>query len=98
MGFNITWTQYSKSDYDNLDGSQRVFVDKALLRIRESGMDAGKPLAGELAGCNKLKHRKMGLRIVFRQVETHVQIIQIVAIGKRDSSVVYTEAEQRLKK
>ena len=98
MGYEITWTQYSKSDYLNLDGSQRVFVDKALVRIRERGMDAGQPLSGELMGCNKLKNKQMGLRIVFRQTDAYVEIIQIVAIGKRDSSEVYTEAGARLKK
>jgi len=98
MGYKISWTQHSRNDYNNLDGSQRVFVDKALLRITEYGMEAGKPLSGQLAGCNKLKHKKLGLRVVFRQVNKHVEIIQIVSIGKRDGSEVYTDAEARLKK
>ncbi|WP_426273560.1 type II toxin-antitoxin system RelE family toxin [Exiguobacterium sp. R-17] len=94
--YQLEWTQYSKEDYDNLDGSQKIFVDKALNRIISLGMAAGQPLSGNLAHCNKLKNRKMGLRVVFREVEGKLQIIQIVAIGKRDKDEIYKMAEQRL--
>lgn len=92
----IEWTEYSKKDYDNLDGSQKVFVDKALNRIKLYGMDAGQPLHGALSQCNKLKNRKMGLRIIFREVQGKVEVIQIVVIGKRDKNAVYKIAENRL--
>lgn len=94
--YQIEWTQYSKEDYENLDGSQKVFVDKALNRIKLKGMDAGQPLHGALATCKKLKNKKMGLRIVFREVCGKVEVIQIVAIGKRDSKTVYKLAENRI--
>ena len=35
----IEWTEYSRDDYDKLDGSQKVFVDKALNRIKLRGID-----------------------------------------------------------
>lgn len=92
----IEWTEYSKKDYDNLDGSQKVFVDKALNRIKLHGMDAGQPLHGALSQCNKLKNRKMGLRIIFREVQGKFEVIQIVVIGKRDKNAVYKIAENRL--
>lgn len=92
----IEWTEYSKEDYDNLDGSQKVFVDKALNRIKLHGMDTGQPLHGALAQCNKLKNRKMGLRIIFREVQGKFEVIQIVVIGKRDKNAVYKIAENRL--
>ncbi|RNF39368.1 type II toxin-antitoxin system RelE family toxin [Planococcus salinus] len=92
----IEWTQYSKEDYDNLDGSQKIFVNKALDRIKLRGMKAGQPLHGNLAQCNKLKNRKMGLRIIFREVQGSIQVIQIVAIGKRDKEKIYKTAEDRL--
>ena len=94
--FELEWTEYSKADYDSLDGSQLIFVDKALNRIRLLGMEAGVPLTRELIGCRKLKHRKLGLRIVFRQSEKGIQIIQIVAIGSRGDSVVYNQSKARL--
>ncbi|WP_214770846.1 addiction module toxin RelE [Exiguobacterium sp. s133] len=94
--YQLEWTQYSKGDYDDLDGSQKIFVDKALERIISKGMEAGQPLNGNLSHCNKLKNRKMGLRVVFREVEGKLQIIQIVAIGKRDKDEIYKIAEKRL--
>ena len=94
--YEIEWTQYSKDDYNGLDGSQKVFVDKALDRIKLLGMKAGQPLNGDLALCKKLKNRKMGLRIVFREANGNVEVIQIVAIGKREKETVYKAAEKRI--
>lgn len=94
--FELEWTEFSKADYDSLDGSQLVFVDKALNRIRLIGMQAGTPLTGDLVGCRKLKHQKLGLRVVFRQSDKAIQIIQIVAIGSRKDSKVYKQSRARL--
>lgn len=93
----IEWTALSKQDYDSLDGSQQIFVDKAIVRIKESGMQVGKALHGSLSKCRKLKNKKMGLRIVFREANGKIEVIQIVAIGKRDKKEVYKIAENRIK-
>ena len=93
----IEWTEYSRDDYDKLDGSQKVFVDKALNRIKLRGMDAGQPLHGALAQCNKKKKKKMGLRVIFREVQGKFEVIQVVVIGKRDKETVYKIAENRIK-
>ena len=66
--YQIEWTEYSRDDYDKLDGSQKIFVDKALNCIKLRGMDAGQPLHGALTQCNKLKNKKIGLRVIFREV------------------------------
>ncbi|MDR0910218.1 MAG: addiction module toxin RelE [Spirochaetaceae bacterium] len=94
--FEIAWNDKSRKEYDALDGSELVFVDKALNRIRISGMQAGKALHGNLSSCRKLKHKKMGLRIVFRESSQGIEIIEIVAIGKRAKFKVYKDAEDRL--
>lgn len=93
----IEWTEYSRDDYDKLDGSQKVFVDKAINRIKLRGMDAGQPLHGALAQCNKLKNKKMGLRVIFREAQGKFEVIQVVVIGKRDKETVYKIAENRIK-
>ena len=95
--YQIQWTEYSKDDYEKLDGSQKVFVDKALDRIKLRGMKAGHPLRGNLAGCNRLKNNRMGLRVIFREIEGKVEVIQIVVIGKRGNNEVYNIASTRLK-
>jgi mRNA interferase RelE/StbE len=94
--YEIEWNEKSRKEYDSLDGSQTVFVDKALDRIRIQGMNAGRELHGKLSMCRKLKHKKMGLRVVFRESTKGIEIIEILAIGKRDKKEVYKNAEDRL--
>jgi mRNA interferase RelE/StbE len=92
----IEWTELSKRDYDNLDGSEKIFVDKGLAKIKVFGMNAGAALHGDLSACRKLKNKKLGLRIIFRESPKGVEIIQIVAIGKREDLKVYKSATDRL--
>jgi mRNA interferase RelE/StbE len=96
MAFTLEWTEASKADYESLDGTQLVFVDKGLARIINFGMKAGEPLGGNLVGYRKLKNKKQGLRIVFRELPHGIEIIQIVAIGKRGDFEVYKMAGRRL--
>lgn len=97
MAYELEWTRYSRDGYRSLDGSRRVVVDKGLARIKERGMQAGEPLSGDLAGCNKIKHRKLGLRIVFRPSTAGIEIIEVVIIGKREGDRVYRDAAERLR-
>ena len=92
----IERAEFSKEDYNSLDGSQKIFVDRAITWIKTHGMQAGQPLQGSLSQCRKLKNKKMGLRIVFREIDGKVEVIQIVAIGKRDKKEVYKAAEDRM--
>lgn len=94
--YQISWTEYSKDDYKKLDGSQKIFVDKAIDRIKIYGMNSGQRLSGNLAACNKLKNKRMGLRIIFKEEEGKVEVIQIVVIGKRNNNEVYKSAKSRL--
>lgn len=96
--YQLQFFEQAKEEYDKLDGAQLIFVDKGLQRIRFLGMQAGAPLHGQLEGCNKLKNKKMGLRIVFTQKDQKIQIIQIVAIGKRRRNEVYENTLRRLDK
>ena len=98
LKYELSFFDEAEEDYQRLDGSQLVFVDKGLNRIRAKGMKAGAPCHGNLEGCNKLKNRKMGLRIVFRQDKGKINIISIVAIGYRRRSKVYKEAFNRINK
>lgn len=92
----LEYFEEAKEDYQSLDGSQKKLIDKALDRIKLKGTKAGKPLDGNLCGCYKMKHKKAGLRIVFRPCKDRIEIIQIIAIGKRDKKKVYKKASRRL--
>lgn len=94
--YQVHYLHQAKIEYDRLDGTQKIFVDKAIVRLMIYGMNCGQPLTGNLAGYRKLKNRKMGLRIVFGQGTTGPEIIEIIAIGKRDKLAVYQQAAQRI--
>ena len=94
--YELEFLPEAKVEKDQLDGSQLVFVKKGLDRIKILGMKAGQPLHGKLAGCKKLKNKRLGLRIVFRPSPNGIEIIQIIAIGKRDKLAVYRDAEKRI--
>ncbi|GEN51647.1 hypothetical protein APE02nite_23120 [Alkalibacterium pelagium] len=80
-----------------MDGSQKILVRKSIAKIQSYGMEVGQPLKGELSGCRKLKHKKAGLRIVFRESKKGLEIIQVIAIGKRENQDVYHAAADRIK-
>lgn len=96
MSYQIKYTHASKIDYEKLDNSQKLQVRKSLKKLENFGFSAGQPLKGKLSDCKKLKHRKLGLRVIFKQSDLGIEIIEIVVIGKRDAKEVYKEAEKRL--
>jgi len=96
MKYTPVFTEFSRLDYRSLDGSQKKQVLKSLIKIEEYGMNAGQALHGNLWDCRKLKHKKLGLRVIFRQSETGIEIIEIVTIGKREDDEVYDIAAKRL--
>ena len=65
--------------------------------IKERGMEAGQLSKVDLKHCRKLKNRKYALHIVFHQIDNKIEIIEIVASGKRSKSEVYNNATRRLK-
>lgn len=87
----------ARKDYEKLDGSQKDLVDAGLKKLERRADEIGKHLHGGLAGCRALKWRRSGLRLVYRiGPEGLVEIVEIVAIGKRAESKVYAEAASRL--
>ncbi len=50
-------------------------------------------LHGELKDCYKIKLLKAGYRLVYKVIEASVRIC-VIAVGKREDSVVYKIAEQ----
>ncbi|BBM16379.1 MULTISPECIES: type II toxin-antitoxin system RelE family toxin [Enterococcus] len=96
MSYKIKYTSASKKDYEKLDNSQKLQIRKSLKKIEEFGLDTGQPLRGKLADCKKMKHKKLGLRVIFKQSDLGIEIIEIVVIGKRNEKEVYREAEKRL--
>ena len=86
----------AEKDYNSLDGSTRVMVDKGLLRLEQRADEIGKALSGALSGCKELKFRADGIRVIYRIVNGHVEVVQIIAIGARDKGRVFEIAARRI--
>ncbi len=95
--YKLEFHTEAEKEYNRLDGSQKILVDKSLKRIKALGMSAGEGLGGKLHDCRKLKHKKAGIRVVFRESDNGIEIIEILAIGKRNNLSVYRDAEKRRK-
>lgn len=97
--YSLNFWEGAKADIESLDGSQLIFLRKGLKRIKKMGLLCRQPLQGELEEYRKLKNRKMGLRIIFGQdPETaEINIIDIVAVGKRKNFEVNESAKDRIK-
>ncbi|MFJ1626417.1 type II toxin-antitoxin system RelE family toxin [Marinilactibacillus psychrotolerans] len=96
MVYKVEFIEEAIQDFKKLDRSQQILIRKSILKIEKYGMQVGEALRGELAGCRKLKHKKAGLRVVFRETKNGLEIIQILAIGKRSDKEVYKSATKRL--
>ena len=96
MMYKPVFTEYSQLDFNDLDGSQKIQILKSLTKIEKNGMNAGQPLSGDLWDCRKLKHKRLGLRVIFRRSEIGIEIIEIVTVGKREDDEVYETAAKRL--
>lgn len=96
--FTLIYRPESRKDYDKLDGSQKDLIDAGLRKLEIRADEIGKPLHGKLAGCRALKWQKAGLRLVYRiGAGGYVEIVEILAIGKREESEVYELASSRLR-
>ncbi|MGL9730819.1 type II toxin-antitoxin system RelE family toxin [Enterococcus sp. DIV0756] len=100
MVYELRWFEEAVKDYKKLDGSQRVQVDKGLEKIQEKGMQAGKELHGNLKQCREIKHKRLGIRIIFKEnSETKsIDVIDIIIIEKRADERVFIDAVKRLQK
>ena len=92
--------QEAADDYRKLDGSLKKWVDKAVERLEEKDVQIGKKLNNNsysnLAGFKELKNNKLGIRLIFKETsKNQIEIIEIVAIGKREDEKVFKIAEKR---
>ena len=94
----MTWRViYHHEVADDLEALGR-YAARAVLkaieeRIRDGAPDqSGKPLAGELAGCRRI--RSGDVRIVYR-VDAGIVEVLIIAVGPRRNDEVYRTARKR---
>jgi len=101
MACKITFLPDAEKDFDNLAGSLKKQAAKKIDALAENplfGKPLGNKLGHDLTGFYKLYFAKKKYRIVYRLIGEHIEVIEIIGIGKRDKAEVYKMAAQRLKK
>ena len=106
MIWRVQYTQEAENDLMQLDGSQKILVQKAIKKVSQNLLPdykggCGKPLGNKagskLAGCLKIKLKADGIRVVYKLVEVD-GVMTIIVIGARADNEVYNLAQIRLKK
>lgn len=106
MEWTVEWTDKSKKDLKDLDGSSRKQVLQAIKKVQQNPLSQqeggyGKPLGKknnmDLTGLFKIVLKRIGIRIVYELVIEDGKMV-IVIIGARKESTVYKEAYKRISK
>jgi mRNA interferase RelE/StbE len=101
MVYKIEFLPDAEKDFDALDGSIRKEVTKKIDALADNpflGKPLGKKYGVDLTGFYKLYVSKKKYRIVYRLIGKHIEVIEIVGIGKRAEEEVYKLVARRLKK
>jgi len=101
MVYKVEFLPDAEKDFDALDASIRKEVAKKIDALAENpflGKPLGKKYGMDLTGFYKIYVSKKKYRIVYRLTGKHIEVIELVGIGKRDKEEVYKLVARRLKK
>lgn len=93
--YKLRFMPEALEEWRSLDGSVQAILKKLLAKRLDNPHVPGGELHGPLAGCYKIKLRKQGVRLVYSVEEDHL-LVTVVAVDKREDSVVYKSAIARL--
>ncbi|HVS76460.1 MAG TPA: type II toxin-antitoxin system RelE/ParE family toxin [Steroidobacteraceae bacterium] len=82
-------------EWNSLDGSIKKPLKKLLAKRLENPHIPGGALHNDLTGCYKIKLNKQGVSLVYR-VKDDALIVMVMAIDRREDSIVYRSALARL--
>ncbi|TAG49694.1 MAG: type II toxin-antitoxin system RelE/ParE family toxin [Betaproteobacteria bacterium] len=95
MTYGLVFEEAALKEWEQLDGSVKAPLKKALAKRLKSPHVPSDALRGALAGYYRIKLRKQGYRLIYR-VDDKVIVIIVLAVGKRENDAVYIEAAARL--
>lgn len=84
-------------EWTALDGSIKKPLKKLLAKRLDNPHVPGGALHSDLLGCYKIKLNKQGVRLVYR-VEDDALIVMVMAVDRREDSLVYRSALARIVK
>ena len=106
MSWNVKYLPEALDDLRKLDGSQKIFIRKAIQKVCQNPLPEteggyvkllGNKSGANLSGFLKIKLRGVGLRIVYQLIRQGEHILVIV-IGVREDEQVYEIAQKRISK
>jgi mRNA interferase RelE/StbE len=92
--YRLKFIPAALDEWQALDGSIKEPLRKALKKRLDNPHVPGSLLHGDLAGCYKIKLRKVGYRLVY-SVEDNTLVVLVLSVNRRDGLVVYQDAAQR---
>lgn len=101
MAYKVEFIPEAEDDFNDLDGSIQKQVAKKIDALAESpflGELLGNKFGINLTGFYKLYVVKKKYRIVYHLIGDRLEIIEIVAIGKRDKEEIYRLVAKRFKR
>ena len=92
--YRLQFVPSAWAEWQKLDGSVKEPMRKLLKKRLDNPHVPGAALHGALLGHYKIKLNKQGYRLVYG-VQDDVLIVMVMAVDKREDSVVYQSALQR---
>lgn len=93
--YRLQFVPSAWAEWQKLDGSVKELLRKLLKKRLDNPHVPGAALYGALAGHYKIKLNKHGYRLVYG-VQDDVLMVMVLAVDKREDSVVYQSAMQRV--
>ncbi len=93
--YRLQFVPSAWAEWQELDGSVKEPLRRLLKKRLNQPHVPGAALHGELRGYYKIKLRKQGIRLVYG-VEDDVLIVMVMAVDRREDSLVYESARARL--
>ena len=93
--YRLQFVPSAWAEWQKLDGSVKEPLRKLLKKRLDNPHVPGAALHGALAGHYKIKLNKQGYRMVYG-VQDDVLIVMVMAVDKREDSVVYQSALARV--
>jgi mRNA interferase RelE/StbE len=93
--YRLQFVPSAWAEWQKLDGSVKEPLRKWLKKRLDNPHVPGAALHGALAGHYKIKLNKQGYRLVYG-VQDDVLIVMVMAVDKREDSVVYQSAMARV--
>jgi mRNA interferase RelE/StbE len=93
--YRLQFVPSAWAEWQKLDGSVKEPLRKLLKKRLDNPHVPGAALHGALTGHYKIKLNKQGYRLVYG-VQDDVLIVMVMAVDKREDSVVYQSAMARV--